>query len=91
MSELSTLNRRQFLGGVSAAVATAPLPALALTESSASFSPVQYAARAVHQQQTFVDLTGHASHYTAPAGNHSTRTYRATLAQEEFLRRHWFS
>jgi hypothetical protein len=91
MSELSSLNRRQFLGGVSVAVATAPLPALALTESSASFSLVEYAARAVHQQQVFIDLSGHAGRYTPPAGNHSTRTYRAGLTQAEFLRRHWFS
>ncbi len=84
-------NRRQFLTGVSAAVVVAPMPAMALTGSTATFSPVCYAARAVHQQQSFIDLSGHADRYTAPLGNHSTRAYLATVGKEEFLRRHWFS
>jgi hypothetical protein len=91
INNISKVNRRQFLGGVSAVMVIAPLPAMALAGASASFAPVQYAARAVHQQQSFIDLSGHASRYTAPAGNHSTRAYRAALTQEEFLRRHWFS
>ena len=85
------LNRRQFLNGVSVAVVVAPLPGVVLAGPSTSFSPVQYAAHAVHQQQLFIDLSGHADRYTAPQGNHSTRAYRSTLSQEEFLRRHWFS
>jgi hypothetical protein len=88
--DTNKVSRRQFLGGV-AAVVTAPLPAVALTDSSVAFSPVQYAARAVHQQQSFIDMSGHAGRYSAPSGNHSTRAYRATLTDEEFLRRHWFS
>ena len=88
---MSMLNRRQFLGGVSLAVVIAPLPAVALTASTASFNPVHYAARAVHQQQSFIDLSGHADIYTAPQGNYSTRAYRSSLSEEEFLRRHWFS
>ncbi len=88
---MSKLSRRQFLGGVSVAVVIAPLPAVTLAGPSASFSPVHYAARAVHQQLSFIDLSGHAGRYTAPAGNHSTRAYRAGLSEEEFLRKHWFS
>ena len=88
---MSALNRRQFLGGVSLAVVIAPLPVVALANSSESFRPVQYAARAVHQQQSFMDLGGQAGRYCAPQGNHSTREYRAALGNEEFLRRHWFS
>ncbi len=86
-----SLNRRQFLGGVSMAVVIAPLPVVSLADASISFSPVRYAARAVHQQQSFVDLSGQAARYTAPHGNHSTREYRAALSDTEFLRKHWFS
>ena len=86
---MSTLNRRQFLGSVSLAAVAGPLPALAAP--SPAFAPVHYAARAVHQQQSFMDLGGHADRYTAPQGNHSTRAYLGALAEEEFLRRHWFN
>ncbi|HTQ99670.1 MAG TPA: hypothetical protein VMH83_06760 [Candidatus Acidoferrum sp.] len=88
---MNELNRRQFLSGISLAVAATPLPAVALADGATSFAPVTYAARAVYQQQTFIDLTGHADRYTPPQGNHSTRVYRASLSDEEFLRRHWFS
>ena len=85
---MKELNRRQFQAGV--AIGAAPLPAVTLA-SSTGFAPVTYAARAVHQQQSFIDLTGHADRYTPPAGNHSTQAYRALLSEEEFLRKHWFS
>ena len=88
---MSALNRRQFIGGVGSAAVLAPLPALSITWQLGAVKASAYGVRAVYQQQMFVDYSGLADRYTPPQGNASTRAYRASLTDEEFLRRHWFS
>jgi hypothetical protein len=87
------LDRRGFLTGVSVALGGLPLQALATTGSAVAerAAPKGQARRAIHQQLAYIDYRGVGEAYDAPRGNQSTRDYVASLTQEEFLRKHWFT
>lgn len=83
------LDRRGFLTGFGLAVTSLPLQGLAYSNGSV---PVRgQPQRAVFQQQAYFDFDGVGERYEAPLGNQATRDYVASLGEETFLRRHWFS
>lgn len=83
---MSTLTRRQFIAGLSLSLTNVPVTALAFTRSDA----VLPRETAVFQQWRYRDGSGQGERYTPAAGSASTRRYRASLDETEFLRRHWF-
>jgi hypothetical protein len=83
---MSTLNRRQFITGLSLSLTNVPVAALAFTRSDT----VLQRETAVFRQWRYRDGSGHGERYTPAVGNASTRRYRASLDESEFLRRHWF-
>lgn len=83
---MSTLSRRHFIAGLSLSLTNVPVAALAFTGSAA----VLQRQTAVFQQWRYRDGSGQGERYTPAAGNASTRAYRASLDDTEFLRRHWF-
>ncbi len=87
------LDRRGFLTGVSVALGCLPLQALAATGTAAvaQGSTKSQPRRAIHQQLAYFDHDGVGEVYDAPRGNQATRDYVASLSQEAFLRRHWFT
>lgn len=86
------MKRRDLLKGlgVTAAVPAAPLVAHEAPQDTAT-DPARLPRAAVFQQQTYFNFDGNGEVYSPPAGNKSTVEYRASLSEEEFLRRHWFS
>jgi hypothetical protein len=86
-----TMKRRAFLKGLGLASAVPVAPLAAAKEQDAATDPTRKPQGAVFQQQTYFNFDGHGEAYTPPAGNKSTQDYRASLSEEEFLRRHWFS
>jgi hypothetical protein len=86
------MKRRSFLQGLGIATAA---PLAAGVNASAAQDPVTDPAQApqgaVFQQQAYFSFDGKGDTYTPPAANKSTADYRASLSEEEFLRRHWFS
>lgn len=86
------LDRRGFLTGVSAALGALPLQAFATPEAAtAKVTTKGQRRRAIHQELAYIDHDGVGEVYDAPLGNQATRDYVASLTQEEFLRRHWFT
>lgn len=87
------LDRRGFLAGVGATLGGLPLQALAAAAPAAGIAgaPRGQPRRAIHQDLAYIDHDGVGTEYDAPRGNQSTRDYVASLTQEEFLRRHWFT
>jgi hypothetical protein len=83
------LDRRGFLTGFGLAVTGLPLQCFAM-DNCVVRKPGQ-AQRAIFQQQAYFDFDGVGDRYEAPLGNQATRDYVASLNEESFLRRHWFT
>jgi hypothetical protein len=80
------MKRRSFLQGLTATTALPLVPAV-----DAATNPACAPQGAVFQQQAYFNFDGSGEAYSPPTGNKSTVDYRASLGDEEFLRRHWFS
>jgi hypothetical protein len=86
------MKRRAFLKGLGAATAVPLAPVTTATvQQDTATDPALAPQAAVFQQQGYFSFDGSGAAYTPPAGNRSTVDYRASLGEEEFLRRHWFS
>ena len=85
------MKRRAFLQGLGVATAVPAVPLASGHDRDAAADPAQQAHGAVFQQQAYFNFDGAGEAYTPPAFNKSTVDYRASLSEEEFLRRHWFS
>jgi hypothetical protein len=85
------MKRRAFLKGLGLASAVPVAPLATAKEQDAATDPARRPQGAVFQQQAYFDFDGAGEVYTPPAGNKSTQDYRASLSEEEFLRRHWFA
>lgn len=85
------MKRRFFLQGLSVATAVPVAPLADAKVVDAATDPASRPQGAVFQQQPYFSFDGTGERYTPPAANKSTVDYRASLGEEEFLRRHWFS
>jgi hypothetical protein len=86
------MKRRSFLQGLGVATALPLAPSVDASETKDAASDPACAPRAaVFGQQAYFNFDGSGEGYTRPAVNKSTVDYRASLSNEEFLRRHWFS
>jgi hypothetical protein len=86
------MKRRAFLKGLGAATALPLAPVADATQQRDATTDVAcQPCAAVFQQQVYFNFDGNGEIYTPPTGNKSTQDYRASLSEEEFLRRHWFS
>lgn len=86
------MKRRSFLKSLGAATVVPLAPGVgAHVVKDPVTDPAQAPQGAVFQQQPWFSFDGNGEAYTPPAGNKSTVDYRASLGEEEFLRRHWFS
>lgn len=84
------VDRRGFLTGVSVVLTGLPLQSFATVPLQAA-AQQGMATRALHQQMPYFSFESGAESYLKPVKATATRDYVASLSEEEFLRRHWFS